>query len=167
MTDASDIIDKLAHIPSGSALAELRQQRPNITQYAQGSYLALLEPEEPAGVSRREREMIALRVAVLTRTAALRAWHRDRLHALGVSAAALDAIERSPLGEPLTKREQALLRHTDRVTLSPATATRAYLDELIAGGFEPRDIVTIAQLIGFLSFQTRTLAGLRVLAEEI
>ena len=30
-----------------------------------------------------------------------------------------------------------------------------------------RDIVTISQLIAFLSFQLRTLVGLRILAEEV
>jgi uncharacterized protein YciW len=54
----------------------------------------------------------------------------------------------------------------DRLTNAPATATAAHIAKLTAVGLTPRDIVVISQLTAFLSFQLRTLVGLRVLAEE-
>ena len=77
-----DVIDHLAGIAPGSRLAELRAQRPDVVRYAQGSYEALLEPADLAGVSRREREAVALRVAVLTPSPALVAWHSAPLQEL-------------------------------------------------------------------------------------
>lgn len=165
-TEVPDVLNHFAGLAPDSPLAQLRAQRPEVVRYAQGSYQVLLEPDNPAGVSRSEREMIALRVAVLTPSPSVAAWHRDRLRALGASDATLAAIEQFPSGSALSPREVAILRHTDRLTLEPGTAAPAHLAELKAVGLSPRDMVTISQLIALLSFQVRVLTGLRLLAEE-
>jgi CMD domain protein len=163
----SDTIDQIAGLAAGSRLAQLRAERPEVALHAEGSYQALLEPADPAGVSRFERESIALRVAVLTPSPPVAAWHRDRLRKLGATEQNLAAIERFPEGSAgLSAREVAILRHTDRLTLAPAAASPAQIAELKEVGLSPRDIVTIAQLITFETFQIRVLAGLRLLAEE-
>jgi uncharacterized protein YciW len=41
------------------------------------------------------------------------------------------------------------------------------IDALRTQGLSARDIVTISQLIAYLSFQVRVLAGLRLFAEEV
>jgi CMD domain protein len=166
LIDQSDIIDDLAGIAHGTPLHQLRGQRPDVARYAQGSYLALLEPEDPGGVSRIERESIALRVALLSSTAALADHHRARLQQLG-AAETIASIEQFPAGSALPDRLGAILRHTDLLPTDPGGASRPAIDELRAQGLDARDIVTIAQLIAYLSFQVRVLAGLRLLAEEI
>ena len=166
-SESSDVISQLAGIAPSSSMAHLRAQRPDITRYAQGSYEALLEPDDPAGVSRYERELIALRVATLTAMPALARWHEERLRSLGASDEVLAAIERFPNGAALPPRETALLQHADRVASAPASSTKEQLAALTAVGLSPRDIVTISQLIAFLSFQVRTLTGLRLLAEDV
>jgi|GEM_PF-2843392 len=55
-----DVINRLTGIPADSRLGQLRAQRPEIVRYAEGSYRALLEPADLAGVSRIERELIQL-----------------------------------------------------------------------------------------------------------
>ncbi|HEU5097419.1 MAG TPA: CMD domain protein [Roseiflexaceae bacterium] len=165
LIDRSDIIHELAGIDPGSPLHQLRSQRPDVARYAQGSYLALLEPEDPAGVSRVERESIALRVALLSSNAALAGHHRARLRQLGATET-LAAIEQFPAGPALPDRLAAILRHIDLLTLDPAGASRQAIEALRANGLGARDIVTISQLIAFLSFQVRVLAGLRLFAEE-
>jgi CMD domain protein len=162
---ATDVISRLAGLTAESLLAQLRAQRPDVARYAEGSYRALLEPDDPAGVSRFEREMIALRVAILTPSQSVATWHRERLRGLGASDAAIAAIEHFPEGEALSPRAAAILRHTDLLTLAPADATPAHIAALKAVGLGPRDIVTIAQLISFESFQVRVLAALRLLGE--
>jgi len=164
--ETADVINRLAGLAPDSPLARLRAQRPDVMRYAQSSYRTLLEPDDPAGVSRYERELIALRVAVLTPDPAVAAWQRERLATLGASEEVLAAVERFPDGAALGARETAILRHTDRLTLEPGAARPVHLAELKAAGLGPRDIVTIAQLIAFLSFEVRVLAGLRLLAEE-
>lgn len=166
----ADVIDQLAGSTPESVVATLRAQRPDITRYAQSSYEALFAPEDLGGVSAAERALLALRVAALTRTPALAEWHRAHLQQFGASAATIAAIEdlsTAPDAVVLSPREVALLQHTDRVARQPAASTKADLAALTAVGLSPRDIVTISQVIAFLSFQVRTLHGLRALAEDV
>ncbi len=163
--EAEDVLNQLAGLAPDAPIAQLRAERPEVVRATQGSYRALLEPDDPAGVSRYEREMIAFRVAVLTPSLAVAAWHRARLQNLGASDAALAAIEHFPDGSAHTPRAEAILRETDRLTRAPGTATPAHIVALKTAGLSPRDIVTIAQLIAFMSFAVRTLVGLRLLAE--
>jgi CMD domain protein len=165
--ETRDIINELAGIASDSPVGQLRAQRPDVVRAAQGSYRALLEPDDPAGVSRREREMIALRVALLTPSPTVAAWHRDHLRTLGATDADLAAIEQFPDSTALSPREAAILRYTDRLTREPGTARPEHIAAVKAAGLSPRDIVTIAQLIAYMSFAVRLLVGLRLLAEEV
>ena len=164
-TDNQDLLNQWAGIAPDAPLARLRAERADVTGAAQRSYQILLEPDDPAGVSRQEREMIALRVALLTPCPPLVAWHRRRLRALGASDGAIAAVEQFPAGPMQPARERAVLDYVDRLTSAPGTATAAHLAELKAAGLAPRDIVTIAQLIALLSFEVRALTGLRLLGE--
>ena len=128
--DTPDAIDQLAGIAPGSRLAQVRAHRPDVRRYAQSSYVALLEPEDPAGVSRREREMVALRVAVLTPSPVVADRHRERLRGLGVVDEVIAAVERFPNGPGLSERDTAILRHTDRLIREPRAATPAHVAEL-------------------------------------
>ncbi|MBX3001963.1 MAG: CMD domain protein [Caldilineaceae bacterium] len=164
--DVHDIINHLAGIAPHSQLGQLRSQRLDVLQYAQGSYLALLEPEDLGNVSRIERDLIALRVATLTSITSLAAWHRLRLQGAGVDDAVIAAAAEDPDSDLLSIRQQVILAHVDLLTKAPATATQDRIAALSAVGLQPRDIVVISQLIAYLSFQVRTLVGLRILAEE-
>ncbi|MCX6050004.1 MAG: CMD domain protein [Chloroflexi bacterium] len=167
VTDATqpDVLDQLANIQPESALAELRTRRADVTRYTQGSYDALLAPAELAGVSKAERELIALRVAILNASTPLIQHYREQLAALDVPATTVAAVEHFPAGSGLTEREAAILHHVDLLTNEPRAATPQEVATLQAHGLSVRDIVTIAQLIAFLSFQVRTLVGLQLLAE--
>lgn len=163
---APNIINRLAGITDGSTLDELRRQRADALKYAQGSFNELLDVEDPQGLSRYEREMVALRVAILNDHAGLVELHRGRLRALGASEAILTVLKQFPVARPSSPRENAILRHVDRLTRAPATATPEHIAELKAAGLSASEIVTLAQLIAFMSFQVRVLTGLRLLAEE-
>jgi CMD domain protein len=164
-SDVGDVIDRLAGIAPGSKLARLRAERPVLVAATQGSHEALFEPEDPGNVGHRERDGLALRIAVLTPSPELVAWHRKRLRARGEGEATIAAFERGPDGAGLTAREVALLRHADILANTPGQATPEDIAALKAAGFGPRDIVTISQLIAFVSFQARLLVGLRLVGE--
>ncbi len=165
-TGTTDVIDRLAGIAPGSKLAELRAARPVLVKATQGSHEALFEPEDLGGVSHRERDGLALRVAVLTPSPELVGWHRERLSAQGEDAATIAAFEQGPDGAGLTPREVALMRHADILANTPGDASPEAIAALKAAGFTPRDIVTLSQLISFVSFQARLLVGLRLVGEE-
>ena len=60
-------------------------------------------------------------------------------------------------------RGECILAHVDRVTLDPADADKTDIDRLLAAGLTPRAVVSLSQLIAYVNFQSRVLAGLRML----
>jgi CMD domain protein len=160
-----DLLDELVGIQPGSPTSEVRAQRADITRHIQGYYNVLLEPADDSSVSRLERGLIALRVARLEESAPLVEHYRTYLAQLGAPAEIIEATEAASIGAPLSPRTVALLQHVDRLTTEPSVATPDHLAELQANGLSAADIVTISQLIAFLSFQVRALVGLQLLAE--
>jgi CMD domain protein len=69
------------------------------------------------------------------------------------------AAERSALGPRLA----AAFEHTHMLVFHPRDAAPPYLQALIDGGWSTTGIVVISQLVAFLSYQIRVVAGLRVL----
>ena len=165
MTQSPDIINQLAGVEPGSPLDQLRQQRPEVARYSQGSYDTLLQSGDLGGLSQVERELVALRIATLLGNAALAAHHQARLRGLGTTDA-LIAASGAPDTPGLAPRTAAILRHVDLVSNTPHAASQAAIQELQASGLATPQIVALGQLIAFAHFQVRVLAGLRLLAEE-
>lgn len=161
----SDLMNDLAGAAPDSPLAALRGQRAEIASYIQASYDALLEPEDEGGVPHAERGLIALRVAYLDESARLVAHYQAYLVRHHVETALIDAAQAPALDAPLSPRLIALLAHVDRLTDAPQLATPEHLAQLKRHGLTDASIVTISQLIAFVSFQVRTLVGLQLLAE--
>ena len=160
----ADVIDEIAGLELGSRLAELRRQRAEVFRHAQGSHDVLLLPQDAGGVSRAERAAIALRVALAAKDEKLAAHYRSLLRSAG-GERLIAAVEHPSSGDASAKLA-ALLRHTDLVADAPRRATAANLRRLEALGLTSRDIVAVSQHVAFVSFQTRLLAGLRILQEE-
>lgn len=71
----------------------------------------------------------------------------------------------SPAGRAvLGPRLAAALAHAHLLVLHPRDAEAPALQALLDAGWSTTDIVTLSQLVAFLSFQIRVIAGLRVLA---
>jgi CMD domain protein len=156
----TDIVDTAAGLAPGSPVAALRRQREAFVRHTQGSHDVLITPADPGGVSLVERAATALRVASIERETALIAHYRERLGEIGGDAAAIEAMQVPP-------RLAAILRHVSLVATAPGSATQADLDALRDVGLAPCDIVVLAQIVAFVSYQVRVVAGLRVLAEEM
>jgi uncharacterized protein YciW len=154
MSDGNpDVMDTLAGLSDGAAIAALRRQRPDVVRHLQGSDDAIFAPAHHGGFTRPEREAAAARVATLLRDGALEEHYQRRLVALGET-------------NPLTgARGETILAHIDCVTMTPDSATRADLDRLGAAGLTPHAIVSLSQLIAYVNFQSRVLAGLRMLRD--
>jgi uncharacterized protein YciW len=152
MSDGNyDVMDTLAGITDGSPLAELRGQRTDVVKHLQASDDAIFAPAHHGGLTRPEREAAAMRVASLLRDSVLEEHYHRRLVALG---------ETHPLNGA---RGELILAHIDRVTLDPADASKADIDALLTGGLSPHAVVSLSQLIAYVNFQSRVLAGLRML----
>jgi alkylhydroperoxidase domain protein/CMD domain protein len=158
-----DILNSLLGIDDGSPIAALRAQRPEATEHTQGSYLALFAGQPATAVTRVERFATALRVAVLHQEPALVEHYAAQLRATPEASDQLIAAIQTGEGAALSPRLQAILAHTDLLVIRPAAATPANLDALKAAGLTGPEIVTVSQLIAFVSFQVRILAGLSLL----
>ena len=148
-----DVISELAGIRPDSPLAALRAQRPEATRHAQGSYAALFDPAEPVGVGLTpvERLAVALRVASIHAASEAVAHYRQRLIQAGAAASA---------------RLQSILRHADLLATRPVDAGPDDLQALADAGLSTREIVALSQIIAFVSFQVRVVAGLKLIGGD-
>ncbi|MGV9665690.1 hypothetical protein ACWDUL_12115 [Nocardia niigatensis] len=145
----ADVIDVVLGARAESVRA-VRATRPEVIEHSQGVLDALLDGPATASVGRERLIAAAVAVAELAGAPELAAYYA----ALGTTPAQ---------GDPVLA---AILRHAARVTSAPASLARADIEALAAAGLSERDIVTVAQLIGFVHFQVRLLAGLRLIGAE-
>lgn len=64
-------------------------------------------------------------------------------------------------------RIAAALAHVHMLVFHPRDASAAALQALLDAGWSNAGIVTLSQLVAFLSFQIRTAAGLRILSRSV
>jgi uncharacterized protein YciW len=146
----TDLLNTIVGAAPGSALAELRAQRPEILRHTQGSHDVLVSPDDPAGLYLAERAAVARRVAELSGHAALTRHYQALVDARG--------------GVPVGLRGAAIMAHAERLAVAPGSATKAHLAALEAVGLHARDIVALAQLVAFVAYQVRVAVGLSLLA---
>lgn len=157
----SDVMDQLAGLAPGSKLAALRRERLDVVQHLQGSDDAIFNPADDGGLTRGERAAAALRIAELMRDEALIAHYKARLAALDPSGALAKTVAGG--AEITDGRWDAILAHVDLVTRGPGAAKADDIDALHGVGLSSHAIVSLSQLIAYVSFQARVLAGLRML----
>ena len=192
----ADIIDLLAGIEPGSALATVRGRRAQARENAQRSFEALLEPEEPGTFPLSERYAVAAFVARLHGFDAATQFYADLLgdeapelvdavDAAAVDTAATSGAVSGPYGtyrEPGLAAEStpgplwtadsaafgqhlaAAVTHAHLLVLHPRDARVDAVRALVQAGWSADDIVSLSQLVAFLTFQLRAAWGLRVLA---
>lgn len=190
----TDVIDSLVGIAPGSRLDAIRAQRIEARKHAQESYTSLFEPKELGGVSANERHAIAAFVAGLHGEARTDAFYAAKLSANLRTAVATEvaaARTKGPYGHfpkgPLSvedapgptwkvsdaaraalgPRLAAAFEHTHMLVFHPRDASAPSLQSLLDAGWSTNDIVTISQLVSFLSYQIRVVAGLTVLASTL
>jgi uncharacterized protein YciW len=136
----TDIIATLAGEAAGPVLAH----RADLMAASLRNERAVIAPEEPGGLSHAERRALASRIAHRNGNADLAAYY------------AAEAI-------PPDARWTAILRHVDLVTERPKDATQADIAALRAAGIDDADIVRLSQLVAFVNYQVRVIAGLRLI----
>jgi len=192
-TPVTDVIDHLVGIEPGSGLDRVRNQRPEARRNAQASYDALFFPSRPGDVTAAERSAVAAFVTGLHRDAATAEFYAARLAefspgltaviareieagtatgpygsyptpgplaAEGVQGPVYRAVDRTALGTRLA----AALEHAHLLVFRPRESSREALQALLDAGWSVTDVVTLSQLVAFLSFQVRVIAGLRLLS---
>ncbi|NWK44854.1 CMD domain protein [Ralstonia pickettii] len=163
-TPAHDVVDQIAGLEDGSATHALRHAREKVATATQGSYDALFDADLP-GLPLGERLLVALYACRLTPAPELAEHYRARLANTPVDADALQAVDHGDIDTLTDARLRAILAFTRTLVERPIEGDRDALLRLPAAGLATADVVTLAQLIAFLSYQTRLVAGLRALRE--
>ncbi|RUL99301.1 CMD domain-containing protein [Rhizobium chutanense] len=151
------LIETLAAVRPGSALAEAMEKRAEILRLSEAAHDAVLLPRDPGGLSHGLRAALAARMARHNNNEAL-AGHYDGL----VERAAENAT--ALLVQPGTNvddgRTAEIVRHADRLTLAPRDSTRGHIETLRSVGVGDADIVRLSELAAFVNYQVRVIAGL-------
>lgn len=188
-----DAIDRMAGVEPGSFLDTLRRRKPVTRDNAQASFDALLAPAEVHEMSAEERAAVAYFVAGLHQDEQGLAFYRERLAKVAPAVVpTLDAeIGRAagsgPYGSfpsgPLSAEDEhgpkfavaeprraglgprlaSALEHVHMLVFHPRDAAPTHMHALEMAGWSATGIVTLSQLVSFLSFQLRVAAGLRAL----
>ena len=190
----TDVIDTLVGIAPGSKLDAIRANRSEARKHAQASYTSLFEPRDMAGVTADERHALAAFVAGLHGEPRTEAFYAAKLPAALRSAIATEGAagrSKGPYGrfpkgplsvedapgpswkvsdagrQALGARLPAAFEHTHMLVFQPRDAAAPALQALLDAGWSTTDIVTISQLVSFLAYQIRVVAGLSTLASTL
>lgn len=161
---ATDIISALAGVAPGSPLAELRAERPEATEHAQGSYNVLFDPAEPVGLSPVERFAIAVRVATIHQATEAAEHYTARLIASDATPEIVTAAKSySQVSSSVPARLREALKHAELLSRHPIDATSDHLQLLADAGLATVEIVVLSQIIAFVSFQVRVINTLKLI----
>jgi len=113
-----------------------------------------------AGLPLAERLLVALHASLLSGSDALARHYRAALAEAGADPQALAAVEAGCEADLPATRLREMLLFTRKLILRPVEGDEAALRRLKDAGMATPDIVTLAQLVAFLSYQIRLAAGL-------
>ncbi|MEV8240319.1 alkylhydroperoxidase domain protein [Microbacterium testaceum] len=190
----TDVIDLLAGLSAEGPLDAVCHRRSQARENAQRSFAALLEPTDDRGFTLAERYAVATFVAAVHGDDAAVRFYGDLLAdedsdlLATVLRAASAGLGTGPVGvyrEPglsdesipveaygvpdavvpvLGERLTAALEHTHLLVFRPRESSADALRRLVAAGWDADQIVSLSQLVSFLAFQLRAVAGLRVVS---
>jgi uncharacterized protein YciW len=163
MTTANTTLSA-AGVEAGSRLAEIIEGRTDVMALTQATQDAVLNPRIAGEFSPSLRAALACRMARLSQAHELAAYYETLIPPAGEEAASARLADPACTdnGNP---RDTAIVRHVDRITQSPKSATRDHIDALRNAGVAEDDIVRLAELVAFINYQIRVVAGLRLLGE--
>lgn len=148
--DVADVIDRAAGLAPGDPLHTARRFRPQVIEATQASHDALLlQPVE--GLSTAERLRVAAHVCTIAGAASLAQHYEARL------------ADTAGHGTPPPSAGPAMLQFAATLTTDPRLGDRAALDTLRRAGLGDPAIVALAQLVAFLAYQLRVVAGLQAM----
>jgi uncharacterized protein YciW len=146
-----DVIDAAAGVQPQDPLHALRRLRGTVVDATQASHDALLTEPAP-GLSTADRLRVAQAVCAAAGATELQAHYAGLLQSGALGQA-----------QPPSPALPAMQQFAAALTVDPRQGDRAAVQALQRAGVADAAIVALAQLVGFLSYQTRVVAGLKAL----
>lgn len=158
----TDTIDQLAGLQADHALHAIRHQREKVALATQACEDLLLGSQLPSSLSQAERLVLAAEQARVSGITALQQLYQQRAQALPLTAPLRRVLD-EPGCTTGDARLDAMLHFVRSLALEPAQSDRQALLNIPAAGVSVDDTVLLAQLIGFVSYQARVIAGLQAM----
>ena len=160
--NSRDTLDRLVNLSAQNQTYAVRHEREKVVSATQGSEDGLFDPALP-GLSLEERLCIALYACLLTPAPELAAEYEVRLAKLSAPVQTMAHIKNLSIHAIQDTRLQAMLNFTHTLITKPILADKQALLSLPQAGLATAEVVTLAQLISFVSYQVRLAAGLRAM----
>jgi uncharacterized peroxidase-related enzyme len=150
-----DIIDQLIDLDRASSLWSIRHARDKVAIATQASYEGYFA-EQLSDLNRVQRLEIARQCSELTRCQVLAA-HYSQLIATATVNDSLHGVSEVTMN--------AAMNFASVLTTKPLEGDKQLLHTLLVAGLETPSIVALAQLVAFISYQTRLIHGLIAMRE--
>jgi len=147
--------EKLGFVPNVLRLFALR---PSHLVLWDAHYNELMKGE--SGLSKAEREMIAVVVSVANECRYCISSHSAALRKLTKDPALADAIAADHTMAPLEPRLRAMLDYAHKLTLRPTEMTADDVAALREAGWGDEDVMDIAEVTGMFNLTNRMASGL-------
>jgi uncharacterized protein YciW len=145
-----DVIDRAAGLVPGDPLHAARRFRKKVVDASQASHDALLD-QPVEGLSTADRLRVAEHVCSLADATELAEHYSERL------------ARSDDCDEPSSPALPAMFDFASELTTDPRRGDQPAIEALREAGLGDAAIVALAQLVAFLSYQLRVVAGLRAL----
>jgi len=153
--------------PDGSVDNVLKTHSLNPASLEAHCLLYVQSMHRPSPLSRAEREMVAVTVSRLNGCNYCRRHHGVGLRRLLPEARKRTADEVME-GEwsGLTTRETAMVTYATKLATTPGEMSRADVEALHSAGLTDREILDLAQVVGYFAFANRIVLGLGAELED-
>lgn len=163
-----DVVSQILGLTADSPATALRADRPQQIDELQAYYDSLFAPDadSAAALPVLDRALVAIRVAAHTGSDAVVAWYEAVAREQGATDGQIEATK--DITTPSTDETTlgAAIRRADLVTTRLVDTTKDDVDALKAAGFTPQGILALSQVIAFVSYQVRFVAGLRAFERD-
>jgi uncharacterized protein YciW len=158
-----NLIDKAAGLSEDSAIFAARRQRPEFVDGTEACRASILSPENDLGLTSDFRAALAARLATAIGQPVLGTLYRDYLSKSPSPVLQAIANGDAASGDPVLV---AMVRHADLVTQTPRQSCKQDIEALAAAGLTNPQIVAISELVAFVNYEARVVAGLALLEHD-
>lgn len=161
----NDVIHSILGIDDNSSIARQRTKKPEQIEALQAYYDAIFDPEPISSdqLSVASRALVAIRVAAHTGSSAVVAWYSDLARESGATDHQITLAANKSTSWNGDSALEASMQRADMITLDPSSATSAHITKLTQAGLTPAAILSLSQVIAFVSYQVRFVAVLRAI----
>jgi uncharacterized protein YciW len=160
---AIDVVDDAVPLAPNQPTWALRQRRDKVVAATQSSHDAMFS-HAVQGLPRTDRLLVALHACRVSKAPNLAAHYREELAVENADTAVVDAVDRGDIASLADARLRAMLDFAGKLIARPIEGDRAAIQALAAHGLSTPALVALSQLVAFLSYQVRVVAGLKALA---